>query len=157
MSKYYKDYGDCPYCQVETECLCFDSGHERDSSNDWRQCLNCGSWNSGMGDSWDKPPKRWGDIDRLSRLSLLPTAKAFEAPAEVTDDPDPGSPFTVDKLGRPPHDFYVVRGMAFAFSPQFQDIQQAERLALFLNSAWRAYYTGSGTAMPSLPATYEEA
>ncbi len=43
--------------------------------------------------------------------------------------------------------FYFVRGVAAGEMPNFQDRQQAERLALMLNSAWKAFYTGTNIAI----------
>ena len=44
----YQDTDFCTHCDDETPHLVFDSGHERDSSHDWRKCLKCGWRWSGM-------------------------------------------------------------------------------------------------------------
>lgn len=41
MNDTYHDTRFCTHCDAETDHLCRDSGHERDSSRDWQQCLVC--------------------------------------------------------------------------------------------------------------------
>lgn len=46
MTKEYNDTEFCEHCKKDTMHLIYESGHERDSSNDWRQCLTCHwTWN----------------------------------------------------------------------------------------------------------------
>lgn len=48
----YIDEGYCDICDDITEQEYHDSGHERDSSNDWRVCLKCGATYSGFTGDW---------------------------------------------------------------------------------------------------------
>lgn len=49
----------CKICNKYTRQLCYDSGHERDSSHDWQECLECGGRYSGYTGKWT--PKRGND------------------------------------------------------------------------------------------------
>ncbi len=44
----YEDERFCEHCEKETPHTCYDSGHERDSSNDYQKCQVCGWWLLGM-------------------------------------------------------------------------------------------------------------
>jgi hypothetical protein len=44
----YNDTRHCDHCDKDTPHECYDSGHERDSSNDWQRCLVCRWRASGM-------------------------------------------------------------------------------------------------------------
>jgi hypothetical protein len=46
---YYYDKRYCPNCKRDTLQQCRDSDHERDSSNDFQECLYCGWERSGYG------------------------------------------------------------------------------------------------------------
>lgn len=52
--KTYIDEGDCPFCEKETKQRFTDSEHERDSSSDRRECLECGATYSGYSGTWWK-------------------------------------------------------------------------------------------------------
>lgn len=45
----------CQHCQRDTLHTFIDSGHERDSSSDYRECLTCGWWLVGMFQDY-RPP-----------------------------------------------------------------------------------------------------
>lgn len=42
----------CPICDKFTKQEIYDSGHERDSSNDSQTCLDCGAYYSGFTGEW---------------------------------------------------------------------------------------------------------
>lgn len=42
MKETYTDKRFCTHCDKYTLHKCYDSGHERDSSNDQEECLECG-------------------------------------------------------------------------------------------------------------------
>jgi hypothetical protein len=44
----YEDERFCGNCLKDTPHTCYDSGHERDSSGDWRKCHTCGWRWSGL-------------------------------------------------------------------------------------------------------------
>lgn len=44
----------CDHCEADTQQRCIDSGHERDSSGDYQECLVCGWHRWGFGD-WQPP------------------------------------------------------------------------------------------------------
>lgn len=46
--KEYKDELYCDHCNDDTQHRIVDSEHERDSSNDYFECLKCGWWYFGM-------------------------------------------------------------------------------------------------------------
>lgn len=48
----YQDFANCPFCNRETRQEFYDSGHERDGSNDWQKCLECGAMKYGFSDEW---------------------------------------------------------------------------------------------------------
>jgi hypothetical protein len=55
-----KDPWHCKHCDAETIHLCRYSGHERDSSRDWRKCLVC-EWECfGITGEYE-PPTKWED------------------------------------------------------------------------------------------------
>lgn len=56
MSEEYAEIGWCPHCRKDTTHDVTDSGHERDSSGNYRSCRACGSGQDGWG--------RWHDPDR---------------------------------------------------------------------------------------------
>lgn len=51
----YEDERYCGNCEEYTLQICHDSGHERDSSNDWQECKKCGWTKSGWSDTWHPP------------------------------------------------------------------------------------------------------
>lgn len=53
----YTDEAFCDHCGRDTEQLFHDGGHERDSSNDYQECLVCRWIKWGHGDTFRPPPK----------------------------------------------------------------------------------------------------
>jgi hypothetical protein len=53
--KYYEEECFCEHCQKDTMHLVFETGHERDSSGDWRECLECKWTCSGLTDRYNPP------------------------------------------------------------------------------------------------------
>ena len=53
---YYEEIRECEHCKKETKHQCKDSEHERDSTGDYQECLECFYWKTGY--NWDKlePP-----------------------------------------------------------------------------------------------------
>lgn len=51
----YRDECFCDHCEKDTDHLCYCSGHERDSSGDWRQCLVCNYRYSGFDGKYHAP------------------------------------------------------------------------------------------------------
>ncbi len=47
----------CTHCDKDTRQLCEDSDHERDSSQDYRKCLECGWTYSGFTGKYEPPVK----------------------------------------------------------------------------------------------------
>lgn len=47
---YYQDEMWCDHCDKDTQHKVIDSGHERDSSGDWRECLECHWTKTGHGE-----------------------------------------------------------------------------------------------------------
>lgn len=45
----------CDICKKETQVYFKSGGHERDSSGDYEECLECGYWRYGMCSEWEKP------------------------------------------------------------------------------------------------------
>jgi hypothetical protein len=45
----------CKHCQKETSHKITDSGHERDSSGDYFECLECHWWGTGLADEYYPP------------------------------------------------------------------------------------------------------
>lgn len=45
----------CDHCKKDTQQNCRDSGHERDSSDEWQECLTCHWFKSGMSSEWRAP------------------------------------------------------------------------------------------------------
>jgi len=56
-SKTYIDEGFCDHCDKDTKQKITDAGHERDSSNDRAECLECGWVKFGFTGEWDEPYK----------------------------------------------------------------------------------------------------
>ncbi len=55
MSGHYFDWqGDCPFCEKETVHKCWTENHERDSSGDSRECVECGAHKSEVSSYWHK-------------------------------------------------------------------------------------------------------
>jgi hypothetical protein len=52
MPANYIDEAHCSLCDRDTRQLFHDAGHERDSSNDWRRCLECGGSLGGSFSQW---------------------------------------------------------------------------------------------------------
>lgn len=50
QKEYYEDERFCEHCNAYTMHRCCDSGHERDSSNDYKECLICHWYRSGWSD-----------------------------------------------------------------------------------------------------------
>jgi len=55
MERKYQDEAFCDHCDRDTPHLFRDSGHERDSSNDTRECLVCRWYWSGLTDEYSPP------------------------------------------------------------------------------------------------------
>jgi hypothetical protein len=53
--KTYEDVEWCGHCEKDTKQTIHDSGHERDSSNDWRICHECLWHYSGWSGEWSPP------------------------------------------------------------------------------------------------------
>lgn len=51
----YEDEAYCDHCDDDTPHKFYDSGHERDSSNDRRTCLKCGWIHSGLTGEYTPP------------------------------------------------------------------------------------------------------
>ena len=51
----YVDKRYCGHCNNDTMQECRDSGHERDSSNDYQECLACHWYKCGMNPHWEPP------------------------------------------------------------------------------------------------------
>lgn len=49
----YTDILWCDICNKDTEQTVHDSGHERDSSGDWQECMECGAYFSGLTGKWE--------------------------------------------------------------------------------------------------------
>lgn len=54
-AKTYEDECYCGHCDKYTKQTIHDSGHERDSSNDWRECHECGWRLDGYSGKWHEP------------------------------------------------------------------------------------------------------
>jgi len=52
MSKEYQDEEYCSICKKYTLQTIYASEHERDSSGDWQECLECGAYYSGYSGKW---------------------------------------------------------------------------------------------------------
>jgi hypothetical protein len=48
MKENYTDERYCEHCDLETNHNCRDGEHERDSSDDFEECLKCGWWKNGI-------------------------------------------------------------------------------------------------------------
>lgn len=55
MSKFYDDERYCPNCDKDTLQRCRDSTHERDSTEDFQECLTCHWEYSGWIGEWEPP------------------------------------------------------------------------------------------------------
>lgn len=53
----YVDEGYCCICKKDTKQEFNDAGHERDSSGDYRICLECGAYYSGYTGKWYQKEK----------------------------------------------------------------------------------------------------
>jgi hypothetical protein len=51
----YTDIEWCGHCEKDTKQTIHESGHERDSSNDWRRCHECQWYYSGWSGEWSPP------------------------------------------------------------------------------------------------------
>jgi hypothetical protein len=51
----YTDERFCENCDTYTSQICRDSGHERDSSGDYEECLVCRWYKSGLTNKRSKP------------------------------------------------------------------------------------------------------
>ncbi len=51
----YQDEEYCYHCMADTPHTIYDSGHERDSSGDWRICHNCKWRYSGLSGAYHEP------------------------------------------------------------------------------------------------------
>lgn len=54
MTKRYVEEGYCPFCERGTKQDVTDAEHERDSSNDARECLECRAHWMGLTGKWTK-------------------------------------------------------------------------------------------------------
>ena len=52
---YYIDERHCDHCDKDTNHRCKDSGHERDSSGDYQECLVCKWWMTGYRREYNPP------------------------------------------------------------------------------------------------------
>lgn len=52
---YYNDERYCGHCKKTTNHKCKDSNHERDSSGDFQECLECHWWMSGITRDYIEP------------------------------------------------------------------------------------------------------
>lgn len=52
---YYLDERLCKHCDTDTKHRCKDSGHERDSSGDYQECLVCKWWMTGYSYEYNPP------------------------------------------------------------------------------------------------------
>jgi hypothetical protein len=66
----YDEIRPCSHCNLDTLHQCYDSGHERDSSDDWARCTVC-NWRRGGHDDEHQPSV---DTDHL-----LPVMEPLEA------------------------------------------------------------------------------
>ena len=55
MNEWYEDECFCDHCNADTRHKFKDSDHERDSSGNYRECLTCGWWRTGMDDTYYPP------------------------------------------------------------------------------------------------------
>jgi len=55
MAKDYKDERYCDNCDKDTQHTCRDSEHERDSSGDYQECLECGWYALGFTGEYEPP------------------------------------------------------------------------------------------------------
>lgn len=53
----YDDVRYCGHCDQDTPQRCRDDDHERDSSNDYQECVICGWWLTGLRREWSPPHK----------------------------------------------------------------------------------------------------
>jgi hypothetical protein len=52
---YYEDIRHCDHCDKDTPHTCKDDTHERDSSQDYQQCLTCKWWMMGFTRKYNPP------------------------------------------------------------------------------------------------------
>lgn len=55
MTKVYKDERYCDHCEKDTQHGCVDSQHERDSSQDYQECNECGWYMYGLTGEYQEP------------------------------------------------------------------------------------------------------
>lgn len=67
VSKTYISEMYCGHCDKDTEQKITDGGHERDSSNDLQECLECGWTKSGLTDEWSEPEDNWCTTKRKKK------------------------------------------------------------------------------------------
>jgi hypothetical protein len=58
----------CPHCDAETLQHVWESGHERDGSNDWQECTICHWRYSGLTGKWQAPRLSSADEEKRQRL-----------------------------------------------------------------------------------------
>jgi ribosomal protein L44E len=61
MTKVYRDERYCPFCDRETAQEVTDSEHERDSSGDYQECLECSATYWGFTGEWEPAREEKGD------------------------------------------------------------------------------------------------
>ena len=57
LPNHYLDECYCDNCKKYTQHDCKDSGHERDSSGDYQECLECNWYSFGMSGEYNPPLK----------------------------------------------------------------------------------------------------
>ena len=62
--EYFDESGYCPRCPEYTLHYYYIQGHERDSSQDYQVCLECGLTQTGYGDDYEADNET---LDRLRR------------------------------------------------------------------------------------------
>jgi hypothetical protein len=55
VSDPYETEAHCPNCKRDTRQRYTSAGHERDSSHDKEECLECGAYRYGMSSEWQMP------------------------------------------------------------------------------------------------------
>jgi len=62
VMRYYREPGSfyegtrfCDHCEKDTKHICRDSTHERDSSDDYQKCLECGWYMTGYSGEYNPP------------------------------------------------------------------------------------------------------
>ncbi len=54
-TEYYDDERFCDHCKKDTLHNCRDSTHERDSTDDYQECKDCGWWMTGYDRKYNAP------------------------------------------------------------------------------------------------------